>query len=142
MLAALGFRGWIYREGRERSFLSLSFDAGDLIGRPEGVFYARGYFDAEGGIPQVPNARLYVQLVQKERESLTTLRNILESSGIVCGRLHNPSTRVDPQLWRFYVRARSLIAFMTVVSSWHPRKRRLIESRLEVCADQRPGTAS
>jgi hypothetical protein len=51
---------------------------------------------------QVPAARLYLQLTQKNRESLDALKDILESWHIECGRIHNPSHRVDPNYWRFF----------------------------------------
>ncbi len=97
--------------------------------------YARGYFDAEGGIPRDPSSRFYVQFVQKDRADLDELRLRLETQGLSCGRLHNPSAAVDCDLWRFYVLARSHEEFMRRVSSWHPRKRRLLEARFA----SRPG---
>lgn len=139
ILHLLGHRGWIYREGRSRAFwvletsawfLSLDFDESPLVGDPEGIDYVRGYFDADGGMPRDPRDRLYLQFTQKNRPSLELVRRILESWGIECGLIHNPSRRVDPHYWRFYVRARSHHAFMTAVGSWHPRKRSQIESRL------------
>jgi len=78
ILERLGWRSWIYREGRNRrvwilettaSFLSLSFEASDLVGKPEGLHYVRGYFDADGGMPRDPGARLYFQFVQKDRRT-------------------------------------------------------------------------
>jgi hypothetical protein len=57
---------------------------------------------------------------------------ILESWGIDCGRIHNPSRLVDPEYWRFYVRARSHKRFMTLVGSWHPRKRLQIDNRMKI----------
>ena len=139
MLRRLGYSAWVYQEGKSREywivettapFLSTTYDASALIGIVEGLYYARGYFDAEGGLPRGRGARLYVQLVQKNRASLEILTAILEAAGITCGRLHVPSIRADPDLWRFYVRASSQRRFMEVVSSWHPRKRDLIEERL------------
>ena len=57
---------------------------------------------------------------------------ILESWGIDCGRIHNPSQSVDPGYWRFYIRSESHHRFMAMVGSWHPRKRRLIEARMKI----------
>lgn len=134
-----GYKSWIYREGSEREFwiletsaplLSTRFDARPLIGTPAGIDYARGYFDAEGGMPRDPRARLYLQLTQKDRFELLTLKRILESWGIACGEVHNPSAAVDPDYWRFYVSASAQTRFLRLVSSWHPRKRALIEQRL------------
>jgi hypothetical protein len=68
--------------------------------------------------------------VQKDREDLDELRTMLEEQGISCGRLHNPSSSVDPDLWRFYVLAKSHRDFIERVGSWHPRKRGLLELRI------------
>ena len=138
-LELLGARNWSYREGSARNywvlettapFLDIDFDARPLVGTPEGIAYVRGYFDAEGGMPRARNARLYLQFTQKSYPSSEVLAEILESWDIECGRIHNPSTAVDPNDWRFYVRARSQERFMTLVSSWHPRKRRQIATRM------------
>ncbi len=140
-LTLLGHTGWIYREGRTRrfwvlettaSFLSTSFDASILAGSPAGLAFARGYFDAEGGMPRKNDARLYFQFSQKDRSDLEILRRVLVTAGIDCGRLHNPSHRVDPDYWRFYVRARSHDRFMSLVGSWHPRKRKQIYNRMKI----------
>ena len=70
---------WIYREGRDRDFwvvetsapfLDIGFDAAALVGTDEGLAYARGYFDAEGGMPRSARARFYVQFTQKDRANL------------------------------------------------------------------------
>jgi hypothetical protein len=111
------------------SFLDVDYDATSLIGTPAGVSYVRGYFDAEGGMPRFARARLYLQLSQKNRASLEVLTKILEHEGICCGRLHQPSAAVDPDYWRFYVRAGSHDRFMRIIGSWHPRKREQIAQR-------------
>ena len=141
MLGVLGHRSWIYREGRERNFwvletsarfLEEAYEATALIGTVEGLDYGRGYFDADGGLPRDPNARLYLQYAQKDRQSLETMTKILRSWKIECGRIHNPSAEVDPDYWRFFVRTASHKRFMTLVGSWHPTKRALIESRMKI----------
>jgi hypothetical protein len=141
ILALLGYRGWVYREGRDRNlwvvettapFLSTGFDAVPLVGTPQGVAYVRGYFDAEGGMPRDSSARLYLQFTQKNHPNLESVHRILSSIGISCGRIHNPSQTVDPDYWRFYVLSRSHERFMQLVGSWHPRKRRQIESRMKI----------
>ena len=141
MLDVLGHRSWIYREGRERNFwvletsarfLSEAYEATALIGTGEGLDYSRGYFDADGGLPRDPDARLYLQFAQKDRQSLETVKEILRSWEIECGRLHNPSAEVDPDYWRFFVRAASHQRFMKLVGSWHPTKRALIETRMKI----------
>jgi hypothetical protein len=135
LLERLDQRSWIYREGRSRKFWILETSAAVLAERPklshndERLAYARGYFDAEGGIPRDASARFYIQLVQKDHADIVELRDILMSEGMECGRIHNPSRRVDPDLWRFYVAASGHGAFAAKVGSWHPRKRSLLEAR-------------
>ncbi len=127
LLQRVGKRGWIYREGR-RSVWTIettwrpdeAMDGRDLS---EQIAFARGYFDAEGGIPAEWSSRFYIQLVQKDRRDLDRLRMMLQGAGIHTGRLHNPSWRSDPDYWRFYVLARSYECFVRRVGSWHPRKR-------------------
>ena len=141
ILELLGHRGWVYREGRDRNlwvvettapFLSLAFDGATLVGQAAGLDYVRGYFDAEGGMPINSTARLYLQFTQKDRANLQGVKAILESFGILCGQLHNPSARVDPNYWRFYVSSRSHEDFFRLVGSWHPRKRQQIQTRMKI----------
>ncbi|MGH2727035.1 MAG: LAGLIDADG family homing endonuclease [Actinomycetota bacterium] len=112
-------------------FLDLEFDSRLVLGLPAARAFARGYFDADGGMPQRLSARIYVPLTQKNRLDLDRLRALLEAEGISCGRIHNPSVRVDPGYWRFFIRARSHTAFLSHISSWHPLKRALMEDRLK-----------
>ena len=133
ILDKLGRRSWIYREGT-RSVFTLETTA-DLRSRAVAddphlaAAFVRGYFDAEGGVPRDPQARFYVQFVQRDLLDLATVRESVMSLGIECGRLHNPSFRVDPEYWRFYVRAASAQMFIESVGSWHPRKRIILEAR-------------
>jgi hypothetical protein len=83
-------------------------------------------------MPKDTESRLYIQFCQKDPESLKAVLEILESWGISCGRIHNPSHRVDPDYWRLYVKARSHERFMKLVGSWHPRKREQIETRMKI----------
>jgi intein/homing endonuclease len=138
-LLRLGHRSWTYREGRTRSFwvletsapfLDVDFDARPLAGTYAGLDYVRGYFDADGGMPTSSSSRLYLQFAQKSRSSLETVASVLESWDIHCGRIHNPSAAVDPDYWRIYVRSVSHQRFLTLVGSWHPRKRQQIETRM------------
>jgi hypothetical protein len=132
VLNQLGQRAWIYEEGSRGVFVvETCFDlaAATIDSEDERRAYARGYFDAEGGIPRDPKARFYIQLVQKDLEDLRELRAILDRMGIACGKLHNPSVRVDPDYWRFFVRASSRRRFAERIGSWHPRKRELLETR-------------
>lgn len=141
LLRKIGECAWIYREGKNRdvfalettaSFLDLHFDP-LLLHRPEErIAYVRGYFDAEGGIPHSKHARFYIQLCQKNREELRSVRTILEEQGIRCGVVHNPSNTIDPDYWRFFVRTQSHTAFISMISTWHPRKRTFLRKRMMI----------
>jgi hypothetical protein len=131
-LDRLGYRSWIYREGRRDLHVLESSWTSDVLvfrGKRDVTGYIRGYFDAEGGIPHDGSARFYIQLVQRDRRDLDEVRLFCTSLGIACGRMHNPSIKVDPHYWRFYVLSRSHRAFAHIVGSWHPRKRSLFENR-------------
>jgi hypothetical protein len=115
ILRRLGRRSWIYEEGSRGVFVvETTFDIADMAidSSAEACAYARGYFDAEGGIPRDPNARFYIQFVQKDPEDLGALRLTLESLSLACGKIHNPSASVDPNYWRFFVRAVALRKFV------------------------------
>jgi hypothetical protein len=136
MLTALGHRSWMYQEGKTREvfvletsapFLDVSYDPDQLGTVAEQIAYVRGYFDAEGGIPQTPHLRFYIQFTQKNEVELGKVKAILESLGLLCGKLHNPSSRVDPHYWRFYVRAKSYRDFARIIGSWHPRKETVVQ---------------
>jgi hypothetical protein len=113
-------------------FLSKSFDAAALTFEPQGLDYVRGYFDSDGGMPCRADARLYFQFCQKNRESLEVVKDILESRAIECGRVHNPSPKIDPNYWRMYVRNGWHDKFMRLVRSWHPRKRLQMQNRMKI----------
>ena len=141
LLKCTGYRSWIYREGKTRDFhviettakfLTRSFNPEALLTVAERSAYIRGYFDAEGGVPQRGDARFYVQFVQNNRTSLVRGRKLLEQLDIACGRLHNPSARVDPHYWRFFVRVQSHERFIRLVGSWHPRKEILLFDRMKI----------
>jgi len=136
LLQFLGHRSWSYQEGSDREvhiletsapFLDVSYDPDLLETEAERIAYVRGYFDAEGGLPRSSKARFYVQFTQKDRVELNKVKLILENIDIACGVLHNPSAQVDPDYWRFYVRAKSYRDFAIVVGSWHPRKEQLLQ---------------
>lgn len=132
VLIRLGKRSWIYREGA-RSVWTIEtthrLEPTQPVSKAEKIAFVRGYFDSEGGIPHDPQDRFYIQIAQKDRADLDAVRTILLSQGIGCGRVHNPSSEVDPGYWRFYVLARSWDSFIRQVGSWHPRKRGLFEAR-------------
>ena len=136
LLEARGQKAWMYREGSTRRFWVLETSSRWLDERPsfstqeERCAYARGYFDAEGGIPRDVAARFYIQFVQKDRADIADLKAILESEGIACGTLHRPSRTTDHPVWRFYVAAVAHREFIARVGTWHPRKRRLLAARV------------
>jgi len=128
-LTRLGSRSWAYKETR-RDVWTLEttwWDPIPPVTAKQKAAFVRGYFDAEGGVPRSPEARFYVQLVQKDYRDLSIVRDHLETIGIRCGRLHNPSVAVDPDYWRFFVSSASQLSFCLQVSSWHPRKRFLLD---------------
>jgi hypothetical protein len=129
----------MYQEGKDRqvfaletsaSFLDVDFDPDQFDSQPEQIAYVRGYFDAEGGLPYSPDARFYVQFTQKDRVELGKVKLILEQLGIACGKMHNPSVRVDPDYWRFFVRTHSHLAFASQIGSWHPIKERILPRKM------------
>ncbi|MFH1720264.1 MAG: LAGLIDADG family homing endonuclease [Patescibacteria group bacterium] len=141
ILKRIGCKSWIYREGKDRdvyvlettaSFLDMKFDPMKLKTNEEKISYVRGYFDSEGGISHKLKDRFYIQFCQKNMEEMIKVRNILGHSGIKCGKLHNPSKAVDPNYWRFYVKTESHSNFIGKVSSWHPRKYKIFDERVEI----------
>jgi hypothetical protein len=137
LLKHVGFRSWLYQEGQRGVYcLETSWKAvpTSVVVTRHPDHYLRGYFDSDGGIPRDPDARFYIQFVQKDRDDLMQAKQLLERLGISCGELHNPSARVDPNYWRFFVRARSHDRFVRTVGSWHPRKRGLLVARMPLDA--------
>ena len=131
LIESLGGRAWTYREGRTRELYVVEFSRSFLEShrvqsRRDVVDYVRGYFDAEGGVSSDSRSP-YVYFAQKDRRDLEELYAFLVSLGIEVGKMHNPSRRVDPDYWRFYVRRRSLRRFSDLVGSWHPRKSKLLK---------------
>ncbi len=132
VIGRMGSKSWIYREGDRRVWVIESTcraGALDLAVPREAAAFARGYFDAEGGIPHEAEVRFYIQFTQKDRNDLGHVRGVLERLGVRSGRLHNPSVRADPDYWRFYVVSVSHRAFAERIGSWHPRKRELLLRR-------------
>ena len=140
LFAKLGYRAWIYREGKRSvytletlaPFLDFQFDPEELITSGEKASYLRGFFDAEGGIPHHIEAKFYIQLVQKNRLKIEKIVALLTSLGIATGTIHNPSSRVDPDYWRVYIRTNSHKDFVRIVSSWHPVKSQLFLKRMKI----------
>ena len=141
LLKQIGYRSWLYREGKKRQlyvlettakFLSEKTRSVNKLKQTEKIAFVRGFFDAEGGVPRNLNSRFYVQLAQKSLEELANVQEILEEIGIRCGKIHNPSVKVDPDYWRFFVQAQSYRDFIEMVGSWHPRKAKLLQDRMKI----------
>lgn len=137
MIRRLGFSAWIYREGRDRDVYVVEFSKSILIcvtpkSESEMADYIRGYFDAEGSVPRDTESRPYIYLAQKDRRDLSQLKSFLTSLGIECGKIHNPSVRVDSDYWRFYIKRKSLPRFAKMIGSSHPRKKHIIKRYSEL----------
>ena len=113
-------------------FLDFTFDPLLLRTDAERIGYIRGFFDAEGGMPRIPHAKFYIQLVQKDRVKIESLVNMLAALGLDTGKVHNPSARVDPDYWRVFVSTRSHHAFARTIGSWHPRKAAIFRARMKI----------
>ena len=133
LISSLGRRSWLYQEtGREVWTLETGYLPPRLpspSSKRQATGFARGYFDSEGGVPRSASARFYIQFAQKNLEDLSFLRHRLEDLGVRCGRIHNPSARVDPDYWRLFIAAESHLQFINGISSWHPTKRVLLMER-------------
>lgn len=141
LLEELGYKAWLYKEGKNRGvyvletsakFLSIDFDPYLLASDEEKVAYIRGFFDAEGGVPRNISSRFYIQMVQKNQPKLAWIRMTLTDMNIRCGVIHTPSKRVDPDYFRFFVSAMSYKEFIRTIGSWHPRKQLIFESRVKI----------
>lgn len=141
MFRSTGYQSWIYKEGKERNLYVLETTASFLREKKsplsfstsaEKEAYIRGYFDAEGGIPSQSSAQFYIQFSQKNRKELIELQTILRELGIESGRIHNPSVKIDPLYFRFFVSAKSFEQFMDIIFSWHPRKQVLLNLRMKI----------
>lgn len=139
-LTQLGYRSWIYKEGRSRKVYSLETTADIFKSKHDTLTfskkaktaYVRGYFDAEGGIPRDSNHWFYIQISQKNKLELEALKGILEKLGISCGKIHIPSVKVDPDYYRFFIARQSHKDFARLVGSWHPRKKEIFRLRMKI----------
>ena len=123
----LGMSAWNYKEGKNRDLWITEFSKSllknvKIVSRQNKIDYIRGYFDAEGGISKHSSVRFYIYFCQKDKDDLSEVKRYLEEIGISCGKMHNPSYKVDPNYWRFFVRARSYSKFAKIISSNHPDK--------------------
>ena len=140
LLMSVGVNSWMYKEGKDREYyiletvckdLHFSFNPITLTTKGEKIAYIRGFFDAEGGIPQ-NGGKFYIQLVQKNLPKMETLKNILADLGIQSGKIHNPSKQVNPDYWRFFVSTKNHKEFSSIIGSWHPIKAKIFSQRMMI----------
>ena len=140
LLCLVGSNSWIYKEGKDRNLyvletvckdLDFNFNPKILSIKGEKIAYIRGFFDAEGGIPH-NNGVFYIQLVQKNLRKMETIKKILTDLGISCGKIHNPSVRVDPDYWRLFISRKSHKEFALIIGSWHPIKAEIFSKRMMI----------
>ncbi len=134
-IKALGFKSWIYKEGKGRDLYIVEFSRKllsntKICSASEKRDYVRGYFDSEGGVPRSLTARYYVYFAQKNFDDISTLRNYLLELGIRCGTIHNPSQLVDPNYFRFYVLRNSHEQFGKLIGSYHPVKSQFVRKKI------------
>lgn len=131
----LGYKSWIYKEGKDRNLYIVEFSKKvltdvSILSRTEKISYVRGYFDAEGGIPRSFRSRYYIYFAQKNFADLAFLRECLESLQIKCGEIHIPSRKVDPNYYRFFVLTESLYVFGVLIGSFHPVKKLFLRKKI------------
>ncbi|MEX2436836.1 MAG: LAGLIDADG family homing endonuclease [Candidatus Paceibacterota bacterium] len=138
-LDVLGYKSWIYKEGKNRNvfiletladFIDFDFNPSDLS-EEEKIMYIKGFFDAEGSVP-IKKGRFYIQLSQKDYEKILLIKNLLNDLGIKSGKIHNPSRKVDPNYWRIYVLAKSHNKFAKLIGSFHPVKNNIFRNRMVI----------
>jgi len=135
LLAKIGKKAWIYKEGKNRKVYIVEFSKTFLKGFKvnsfdEKKYYIRGYFDSEGGIAKNSKIRFYIYFAQKNKSDLEEVRNFLLELRISCGIIHNPSKKADPNYWRFFVSSKSYRKFAKEIGSWHPEKGRLLRMKI------------
>ena len=126
-IKSMGGNAWTYKEGKDRSVYVVEFSKSFLgnkkiTTRKDKIDYIRGYFDADGGIAKNRNVRFYIYFAQKNFSDLSEVKGFLDELNISSGEIHNPSRKVDPDYWRFYIRSKSYVDFIRIVGSWHPEK--------------------
>ncbi len=131
----LGSKAWIYKEGKNRNLWIVEFSKillkeFKIKSKQNKIDYIRGYFDAEGGISQSSKVRFYIYFCQKDLIDLEEVKKFLLELGISCGLIHNPSKKVDPNYWRFFVSSKSYKDFTKIISSDHPEKIKLLEMKI------------
>lgn len=131
----LGRNAWMYKEGKTRNLYALEFSKNFLenfkiLSKKDKIDYIRGYFDAEGGISRNPRVRYYIYFAQKNYKDLNEVKKYLKELDIDCGITHNPSKKVDPDYWRFFIRRNSYEKFAEKIGSWHPTKSKFLRMKI------------
>lgn len=131
----LGAKAWVYQEGKNRDFWITEFSKNllknfQIKSQVDKIDYIRGYFDAEGGIARSNDVRYYIYFAQKDRLDLLKVKTFLEELSICCGKIHNPSKRVDKNYWRFFVSSKSYTDFARIINSSHPEKRKCLRMKI------------
>ena len=134
-IKALGQNAWIYKEGKTRNLYVVEFSRSflkdlEISSQQDKIEYIRGYFDAEGGISRNSKVRYYIYFAQKNLKDLNQVKEYIEELGIVCGKLHNPSKKVDPNYWRFFISIKSYEKFAKLIGSWHPTKSHFLRMKI------------
>ena len=131
----LGQKAWMYKEGKTRNLYVVEFSRSflkDFVieSNQDKIDYIRGYFDAEGGVSRNIKVRYYIYFAQKNLKDLEQVKRYIEELGILCGKTHNPSEKVDPDYWRFFISIKSYEKFAKLIGSWHPVKSHFLRMKL------------
>ena len=134
-IQSLGRKAWSYKEGKDRQLYVVEFSKSllkdyEVSSKEEKRDYIRGYFDAEGGVSRSAKVRYYIYFAQKNLEDLMKVKSFSEEFGIKCGRIHNPSKKVDPNYWRFFIGIDSYEKFAELIGSWHPIKSQYLRMKI------------
>src|SRR3990167_6046862 len=131
----LGYKAWIYKEGRKRNyyiveFVKSIFDKFKIESEQDKTDYIRGYFDTDGAIARSKSVRYYLYFSQKDKRDLSNVKNYLEQLGISCGVIHNPSKKKDAKYFRFFIKANSYSKFAKIIGSSHPVKSKYVRVKI------------
>lgn len=131
----LGRKAWIYKEGRNRNLWIIEFSKSllnktKIKSKQDKLEYLTGFFDAEGGIAKSSKVRFYLYYCQKNKKILENLKRYLTEFGIESGKIHNPSKKVDPNYWRFYIKAKSYKNFANLINLVHPEKLLILRMKI------------
>lgn len=131
----LGSGAWIYKEGKTRNLWIVEFSKSLLkdlriISKQDKIDYIKGFFDAEGGMAKSPRVRFYLYFCQKNKRVLIRIKEYLAYLGIKSGVIHNPSKKVDPDYWRFFVSAKSYKDFARIIGSSYPEKLSILRMKI------------